>query len=393
MVTQHDDQVNRTLVIVNIVLIEPNFCNDQHFMVNRGFLKAHLLGLKKKGITLFGDAAHISAISDGLDEQSLDFRYLDIKKETQRINRNSFNYYLAPFKRLWMYLKILRQFKATRNLRIFLFSHNEFDLFCANFLSRVFETRFYIVCHSNLNELYSWQSRNPIRRLFQYKTAISRIASSNNILICLEKHIQLNLLKILPEIEAHVIHIPHPIDKLASNQQVNIKNKKVLGFIGKLSDEKNPQLFIELSKLFPTDDFAFHFIGWTPKHNLDYSNCEMTPEDSPLAQKVIDERIKSCDFICIFHDRNFYDLSASGIFLDAIKYTKPILHLNLPFILNQEEMFGKISVGADDIGSLADSLKQIDDFQIRDFHKNLRSIREQRTPECVSRHLALMYES
>ena len=289
------------------------------------------------------DKSHFENIAKEIKDNII-LEEIDYKQEIKNINRAGWNYYLAPWKRLFLYLKKLNKIKIESGDKLFFASNNEFDFFCGWVISNIYNNVYIsFVCHANLNQIYSWQTKNPIRRFFQYKPSITRISKSKIKLICLESLVAKNLLAEIPNLINNIKIIPHPIDELEKIQLAK-KDKLTIAFVGILSPEKRPELFEQLTQCVNNSKYNFSVIGWAHKpESFNFKNCIHLPSKGPLPQETMQKQLAESDFICMLHEPEHYKLSASGVLLDAIKYKKPILHLNSELVLEIEKTSGQFT--------------------------------------------------
>lgn len=380
-----------------IVFIEPNFDGVTHFNVNRSFLLAHINTYPEREIHVVADKSHIDNIAQGV-EKDISAHYLDYESETKKIHRSGWNYYLAPWRRLAMYFKLLKGIKLKTEDNLFFASNNEFDFFCGWLLSKIYKgINISFVCHANLNQIYTWQSKNPVRRFFQYKTALLRLAYTKIKLVCLEEAVAKNLLAELPALKRNIAIIPHPIDEKTTPQELEQENKKdklAVAFVGILSKEKRPELFEALTHQLDANKYNFIVAGWAHKPD-DYNlqNCTQPPKSSPLKQEDMLELLRKSDLICMLHDPEHYKLSASGVLLDAIKFMKPIIHLNSELVLDIEKTYGSIGFTASTIEELVNVLNESSDQDMLLRIKNLDVVRKTRLYGAMKKNISILFES
>ena len=234
-------------------------------------------------------------------------------------------------------------------------------------------------------------NKNPIRRFFQYKPSITRISKSKIKLICLESLVAKNLLAEIPNLINNIKIIPHPIDELEKIQLAK-KDKLTIAFVGILSPEKRPELFEQLTQCVNNSKYNFSVIGWAHKpESFNFKNCIHLPSKGPLPQETMQKQLAESDFICMLHEPEHYKLSASGVLLDAIKYKKPILHLNSELVLEIEKTSGQFSISANSIEELAKHLDSVSQADIELFNKNLEKLQVTRHYKYVAEELRALH--
>lgn len=366
-----------------LVFVEFNFEGSIHQLINSSMAISLVKAFPDHELHLIGDKTHIDSISQPI-KGSLNLLYINVSKETKKIYRNTINYYFAPIKRLNLFVKSFQSIQTSNDDFFFFASNNEFDFFCIWFLVKFKKIqKCAIVLHGNLNEVHAWQSKNPFRLMLNYKSAITRISSLAVKLICLEANVEKNIKKIIPEISANLIVIPHPIDqKHVDYAELSLTRPLTFSFIGKLSSEKGPEQFEDLACKLSSEIYNFWFIGWTDEYVLkNEKHFSLLPKQQFLEQCYIEEKIQDSDFICIFNQDDYYKLSASGVLLDAIKYNKPLIHLGFQLIRDIEEDYGQISIEADSIEELVEKIRRTSFNEIIEMKDRLRKVADARSCE------------
>lgn len=358
--------------------IEANFSGVTHKIINKSFLGALELAFPDSPIQLIADESHVRNICPQESENIHSFT-IDYEREQRKISRSGWNFYLAPFKRFITLSKMFKKANFKSGDRLFFASNNEYDLLFGFFFSKLFpSSEVVFVCHANLNEIHSWKSRNPARSFFDYETSIKRLAGSRVKLLCLEDHIEHNLVKTIPDLKSNVYVIHHPIDSIDTTHSV-ASEKMTLCFVGILSKEKHPEKFAELTERMDGSKFCSSVAGWSPSQStLEFKDCISYPSNSQLSHFELEERLRGSDFICVFHDDSYYSLSGSGVIIDAIKYCKPIVYLESKLITNLEKVYGHIGVTGSNILEIAQKLNSVSQQDIDNMKFNLKKIQQDR---------------
>jgi hypothetical protein len=251
-------------------------------------------------------------------------------------------------------LKYIRQSKTQRGNIVFL-SVNEYELVSMYFLQKIFpKAHFTAIMHGNLNSIKRKTGRNPYNKFFSYYRAIKRLKHPNIRVIVLEQWIKNNLTQEYPELAKNVSVTPHPIDKvIVSERQFDI-NKIQLGIAGILSPSKNIEAVIKLESLLNEEQQHFDKVKvaywmYLPKE-YEPKFPKALPiklQDNWLQNADIENFYKGIDFIIWFHGvEKYYEYSASGILLDAVKFKKPLIALSCKSLNEIEKTYGKISISA-----------------------------------------------
>jgi hypothetical protein len=386
--------------MLKIILIEFNFRREAHLNANAGFLKAHRKSFPNAEIHLVADISHINAIKSVLEiandvnifEHNIDF---DKMKET--IDRRCFNYYLAPVKRLFFIYLILKKIGPKSNDRIFFLSNNEFDFFASFIIKKILmrDVKISLVCHGNLNEINAWESSNPVRKYINYRSSLKRLAQTDIKIIVFEQLIKNKLLEEISMLNKNLELIFHPILCMHVLKKDPVFPLRI-AYVGEVNSIKRFDIFEKLAvnlNQVCKERFVFDVIGRAHQLDMDCSLYALKPSDCFLDSEAMEYHILNTDFICMFHENDYYSLSPSGIFADAIRFLKPIIHLNSEVIIYYETQFGLLGVGGNSITEISHKLQNLSVSDYTNMRNNLEKLKSDRGVEKTAESLISLFDN
>lgn len=251
-----------------------------------------------------------------------------------------------------------------------------------------------LVCHGNLNSIYDWQSNNPIRKFFNYRNSLKRLANTDNKLIVLEQSLKYNLLKEISILNNNISVIHHPLLPFNAIKK-DSKFPLRIAFVGEINKNKRFDLFEKLAKELDRvckNRFTFDVIGRSRQLDLDCSIYGIKPSKHFLDSKEMESHIINIDFICMFQNDTHYRLSASGVFVDAIRFLKPVIHLNSKIVIDNETRFGKLGIGGSNIEEISNKLHNLTDTDYSNMLTNLERLKSDRSIEATSASLVHIFD-
>lgn len=170
------------------------------------------------------------------------------------------------------------------------------------------------------------------------------------------------LLTIFPPLHKHIIHLEHPFIQKPDSDS-NISNLMTIGAFGVISKNKNSHEVIMLAEKMYKRNTALQFkLVGKFIDNLAYDTNAVTVIGGErfLSREDYEQEIEDTAWLMyLYEDRN-YELIASGAFLDAILYNKPIICLRNSFF---QHLFASYKIGlmVDTLEELPDALTHLFD--------------------------------
>ena len=188
-----------------------------------------------------------------------------------------------------------------------------------------------------------------------------------------------------PELCSNLSVVPHPIDELIENPNTFSIDRYKAGIAGTLSGNKNIDVVVKLDKLCKERESV---LGLTIKYHMYLppefassmsSDLSVPLQSARLTNDSIHSFYNSVDFIIWFHGADkYYNLSASGILLDTVKFHKPLLALNCAALGSLESQYGKISVSGDSPAEIIENLASLDADKYHLLLQNMAKLRSDR---------------
>jgi hypothetical protein len=364
------------------LILELNMPGQSHTMVNKAFVTRY--SDKSDSISLVCMHEHFLALelSDLKNIKHKNFETLNFREILNK-QKSKFRRFLTVFKNLYQLIKN----EQTQNIDVLFLSVNEYELVSIFFLQKIFpKANFTAIIHGNLSQIKQKTGRNPYHRFFSYYHSIKRLTHPNIKLVVLEKWVKSNLDNQYPELTSNITVWPHPIDRIIHSEKTfDIKNVKI-GIAGILSPSKNIESVIELEKIISEDN--------TIKDNMSVEYCMYMPkehegklpkelpiklQDDWLKNEQIEDFYKKIDFVIWFHGVDkYYQFSASGILLDAIKFGKPLIALSCEALTSVEKEFGQVSLNADTTKQIAQLLTTLTTTSYAQLKANLHTAQKAR---------------
>jgi hypothetical protein len=367
----------------NTIILELNMPGQSHTMVNKAFVNRY--SGKKNSINLVCMHEHFVALelSDSKNVKHKNFETLNFREILNK-QKSKFRKFLTVFKNLYHLIKN----EQTQNIDILFLSVNEYELVSIFFLQKIFpKANFTAIIHGNLSQIKQKTGRNPYHRFFNYYHAIKRLKHPKIELVVLEHWVRNNLVKEYPELTTNVVVWPHPIDQvIQSKKTFDIKNVKI-GIAGILSPSKNIESVIELEKIISEDNkikdnMSVEYCMYMPKEHEEKLPKELPIklQDDWLKNEQIEDFYKNIDFVIWFHGVDkYYQFSASGILLDAIKFGKPLIALSCEALTSVEKEFGQVSLNAETPKKVAQLLTTLTKTSYAQLKANLHTAQKARS--------------
>ncbi|HEY0367284.1 MAG TPA: glycosyltransferase [Pyrinomonadaceae bacterium] len=246
-----------------------------------------------------------------------------------------------------------------------------------------------IVCHGALANLRGWRSRNPFMRMRDWRSALTLGNDRRIQFIILEEPVRKAVVDLFPAIENHLAKLDHPIPP---NEQldldVDFRAPFRFGFLGLATDEKGFPAFLEMAAILKqrfSDRVEFHAIGTISPDSIPASVEALTVKPGTTKRDRLDftRAIRHLHYVCLPYRGSQYDLSPSGVLMDAIAFGKPMLSVGIPLVKDLFDRFGDIGFLCTDTRNFCDTITKIvteaDEGRYRRQVQALRAVRESRT--------------
>jgi hypothetical protein len=237
--------------------------------------------------------------------------------------------------------------------------------------------------------------RRPIRRFQDMRTALTLFGNSGIQYVVLEESIRKAVLQDLPFLYGKVEAFEHPIAPNEGTMQISDLTKPIrFGFLGLADQAKGFPVFQDLAKHITAQHgrhAEFHAIGHLPTNGkpvLGLESLSAKPASKLISREQYLDALKMLHFVVLPHQAQSYNLTASGVLLDAITWEKPVIARNIPIFEAMFERYGDIGYLFDKDEDLKTSVEGIlvtaDESRYRKQILNLRRIRESRSPQALA---------
>lgn len=259
------------------------------------------------------------------------------------------------------------------------------------------------VFHAELSTLWWPRRRNPFKSALDLFTAFRVIAWAQDNIVVLEPGIREEFVRKYPDSASLALLWPHPVSPVLVEAPTMEEGVARIGFLGWTSIEKGFGRFLavagEVREVYGPR-VSFRAIGHHEAGQLDDEAVGVLDERPRSKRWPRDEFLRaamSLDFICLFYDERYYRYVASGILLDAIALTKPIIAPRIRLIEAIAEEHGEIGLtygGGDDLAEVVkEAIEVVGTPRYRRMVENMKSAAEARSTRalaaCIARDLAL----
>jgi hypothetical protein len=227
------------------------------------------------------------------------------------------------------------------------------------------------------------------------KTALSLFGNSGIQYIVLEQSIRDTVVSNFPLLTGKIDALEHPISSgQAELAATDLEGPLRFGFLGLADKAKGFPVFVELAEHITASygrRAEFHAVGHSPSNGvtLNGTNALATqPQKTLMSREMFLSRIAPLHFIVLPHEPRSYQLTASGVLLDAIAWQKPVIARKIPLFESMFKKYGDIGYLFSDEIELKKIVEQIvlatDKSRYLRQMLHLRNARKARDPEALA---------
>ncbi len=181
-------------------------------------------------------------------------------------------------------------------------------------------------------------------------------------------------LALVPNLSGHLSSLDHPCFFHSPKPRENSLPLRI-GAIGIGGRSKGTHHFFQLAEQclpqINNGQLEFMLIGPIFDKKIgpipEYFHCP-SPHN-PLQRSAYEKMVRYIDYSMFLYDTGAYQLTASGAFMDAIAFARPVIGLDNPFFAYYFKQFGNIGhlcTNVDDIGDLLQNLLPLKQEQYHD---------------------------
>jgi hypothetical protein len=376
-----------------ICLCEPSFHDGAHVPFNAGLIATIRSAFPKDDISFYGAAGHTEELKKQIGQPiAASILWREI---------------LPPgpgtpyFRRFFRELNILRRLRKDLSQeaasRLVLTSAYPSTVLASK-LSTFFQSRqvpTQIVLHG-LSGVAEKRYRRPILRCQDMRTALTLLGNKNIQYIVLEQSIRDTVVRNLPFLAARIEVLEHPISpNEGAAAAVDLSDDSMrFGFLGLADMAKGFPTFLELANCVVARygrRAEFHAIGRFPQNWQPAKGMEVLatrPGRMRLTRSEFIRSIMPLHYIVLPHQPASYNLTASGVLLDAMAWEKPVIARKIPIFEAMFERHGDIGYLFNDdseLRAIVDQMLQTaDKSRYQTQVQNLQSARKSRAPETLA---------
>lgn len=250
--------------------------------------------------------------------------------------------HMVSFPRFWLEFRTIRAALGGVSRRegclVLLTSTTATGTFAAAYAARLSGRRVgvQIILHGNLSDASGWRPRNPLVRAFDTRSALDARFRVPVRFLVLEPVIRTLLRSVSERAAARTDIARHPINTAeipAGEPPVPLPPVRI-GFVGLGSKAKGFASFLDVAarvKARHGDRVAFVHVGIAQEGNPTGSDVlEHPPATAHLPRAEFARRLAALHYVFLPFRRGYYDLSASGAFIDAVTWLKPVITTRVP---------------------------------------------------------------
>jgi hypothetical protein len=387
-----------------IMVCDPVCWSLEHVPVNAGIVEMIRLAFPAEEIVFVGEASHLHQVRAQLSSEVS----LSISWKAVAISPRYASFFVRSRHDLKLLRHLLKMGRKDPDSLLLLAACAPATLMALKLLLYCSTSRgkkVQIVLHGCLDALKGWRSRNPVLRMQDMKAALTFGSNRDLQYIVLEEPIRNAVGQILPSLEPHMGVLDHPIPTNEEPQgEIEFRRPLKFGFLGMASEAKGFRLFQEgastVTAKYP-GLVEFHAVGWMDKQSNMATDSLITKPGTWLMSRVdYIRQLHTLHFVCLLYEGPHYQLSPSGVLLDAIAWEKPIIASPLPIVENLVSRFGDIGYLCAGQKQLCEIIGQIIEREDVDHYRkqvaSMRKVRLSRTPKYLAptyRHLRAQFVS
>jgi hypothetical protein len=373
-----------------MIIFEPQCKGIAHSKINASYILIYSKAYPSEIIQFFGEIEHISHVKEELLGCSINVKYIPI--DVKNTNTNYFIWLISEFKNVFT---VLQEAKRRRSNILFL-SVTSFTLIATKLIRINSKIRIYIVVHGILESII----RKPIgilKKMYWFKNYLKFYNNLNIKYILLGDYIQNNALNIIPTLEKYTcsLELPYNLIKPEKTIEPEPNSKLIFASAGVASISKGSNHFFNLAKDIlqnsTVKNIEFSYIGYfIDKRMNDFiNNYVLLPsKDEPLDEINYKNYFLKVNFIILFYPPDSYKLTYSGVFLDAVKFEKPIIAIRNEFFTYYFDKYGDMGWLCDDYNDVLRLVTKlsvnVDAEELKKFNKNIQKLKSELSVDNLS---------
>lgn len=378
-----------------VYCIECVYKRWEHQEVNSGLINQIAKAAHKDQVTVIADAEYNDALKTysypaNVVFKNFDFGILSINDGDCIVMTSEYEECL---------IRLFRQEKLQQGDVVYFFLINKSWLDAMRYIGLLYyDVIFFGVIHGNLQKMYPQSMCFENNMEYTMQTAVNSAVFLKNVhIITYSPHAKSKLKPYINEgiwNRMHFINLPVNCNELVSNIE---DDKKVrIGVFGACVNDNAIRIIKQvISNTKSTDLEIIVLSRYILKDKIDDQRVQIYSKTLGFCMEEIRALLLKCNWILLPYDQSKYQVCASGVLADAIRYEVPVLALNSPYIVyyHSQEPIGYIVETEE---KLVKKIVELSDGKLDDdreyFVSNMHHIKEKMEQENYEKLTQIMYE-
>jgi hypothetical protein len=374
-----------------ILLCEVSFLGRAHVPFNAGLLATIREAFPRQGLSFWGAPTHNEELKKQVGQALAEY----VVWEDIRPPVPGTAYLKRLLREVIIISRLLKRLTKDGSARVVLTSAYPSTVLALK-LVRFFRYRripVQIILHG-VSGVVGKRYRRPIRRLQDMRTALTLFGNRGIQYIVLEEYIRQTVLHKLPVLAGKVEAFDHPVPPHEGAIAIQELTEPIrFGFLGLADQSKGFPLFNELANYITArygQRAEFHAIGHLPTSGMATASEALVtkPGTDLMSREQFLNAVQTLHFIVLPHQALSYQLTASGVLLDAIAWQKPVIARKIPIFEAVFDKHGDIGhLFTDDselLGLAEEILESVDEARYQRQVLRLGSLRKSRSPKSLA---------
>lgn len=307
--------------------------NWEHQEVNSGIIKQIAKVNLDEDILVIAGAGHNSDLRNYCYPANVNFRDYDFGEEFTISNDTTIvvDKYKSEIEKLFSKEEVKKGDKI-----FFLFSDRNLIGAMKYIGLLYFDVKFFCIIHANLEKIYPGGMQTESNTVYKIQTAVNSLSELPNVhIVTYSPDVKE---KMAPYINKNVVDRMYFINLPTSNDMPLARHKKCkkihIGIWGASANTSAIKIVKQVIQ--NTDSTNFDIIILNRGHSRETimdPRVHVFSKVDGFHMEEIRKLLQKCDWVLIPYDRFKYQVSASGILADAIRYEIPVFALDSPFIV------------------------------------------------------------
>jgi len=337
-----------------IVLCEPQCFGFEHAPVNAALLGVFQYAFPGRELIFISEQRHGQCVSDLCNKNGVVLHLVTVQPPAR--NLSHIKRFFPEKKHFAQIVTLAKQYECQA---VVFTSLTETGYFLQKrCVEKDLHLNFINFLHGMLQTLQESPPWKPWKKCFWLPHLLQSSRSDKSRFFVYGDSIRSLALQLLPTLTEHLYSLEHPCFFHTPSHKQRPGKKIRIGALGIGGRSKGTHLFFELARRFK-DEIQAGLLEFTVIGPIFDKKIDRIPEyvrvpsaDKPLERDDYEQAVREIDYALYLYDANAYTLTASGAFMDAIAFAKPVIALENPFFVSHFNRFG-------DIGYLGSTIEEI----------------------------------